>query len=76
MFADGDLLLSPITVITVSSRMDRIAKAGDRPPQFLRLDRASIAGLKMTTDQCVSCAEHPFSDLILSQMVIHPFHLP
>jgi hypothetical protein len=57
MFGDGVLLLSPITVITFSSGMNRIAEAGDGAPQFLRLDGASTAGLKMTTDEIVSCAE-------------------
>jgi hypothetical protein len=76
MFTDGELLLSPITVIMLSSRMNRIAKAGDSAPQFLRCDRASTAGLKMTTDEIVSCAEHPFSDLVLAQMVIHLLYLP
>jgi hypothetical protein len=76
MFTDGVLLLSPITVITLSSRMNRIAKAGDGAAQLLHRDRASMAGRKMTTDEIVSCAEHPLSDLVLAQMVIHLLYLP
>jgi hypothetical protein len=56
--------------------MNGIAKAGDSPPQFLRLARANIAGLEMTKREFVPGAEHPLRDLILAQMVIHVFHLP
>jgi hypothetical protein len=76
MFTDSELLLSPETVVTLGSSMNRIAKAGDGATQFLRCDKASMAGLKMTTDEIVSCAEHPISDLVLAQMVIHLLYLP
>jgi hypothetical protein len=76
MFTDGELLLSPETVVTLGSGMNRIAKAGDGAPQLLHRDRASTAGRKMTTDEIVFCAERPISDLVLSQMVIHLLYLP
>jgi hypothetical protein len=76
MFTDSELLLSPETVVTLGSGMNRIAKARDGALQFLRCDRASTAYLKMTIDEIVSCAEHPLRDLVLAQMVIHLLYLP
>jgi hypothetical protein len=76
LFTNGELLVSPESLIALGSRMNRIAKAGDSLLQILRLDRASLASLEMTTHEFVPCAEHPLRDLILAQMVIHLFCLP
>jgi hypothetical protein len=73
---NGDLLVSPETLLALGSRMNGIAKAGDGPPQFLCFDRANNASLKMTTRVFVPCAEHPLRDLIIAQMVIHLPYLP